>query len=485
MNVAGRAMSSLQTPRSGGCDRLAAVDWQSILTGTARICDFAAVVGGAAAAYVVRYGTVGADVGYWTFGVLGAVLLVNYLNLSQAYRFEALRRLRIQMPQVAANWAAVVVTLILLAYCLKLSQDFSRSWTAIWFCTTLSILAATRLAASALIARWQRNGRLVRRVGVIGTRRQVEQVARRVASHEGASVVCTAILPRANDVRSQPAIRPDGIEMLLSLAKSSEIDEIIVASDTPLGHPTLRDFLRVVRSYAIEVRYHAVELRHSVPSHRLNLIVMFGLPLLSIVERPLTGWARVGKRAEDICISSIALLISFPLLALIAVAIKLDSPGPVLFRQDRLGFNNNPVPVFKFRSMYHRVERDDGQVQARRNDARITRVGRFLRRTSLDELPQLFNVLKGDMSLIGPRPHPLALNEKFADLIDGYLARHRVKPGITGWAQVNGLRGETDTIEKMRRRIEHDLYYIENWSPWLDLKILLSTTLVVIHENAY
>lgn len=485
MNVAGPTISSLQPPRSCARERLAAVDWQSILTGTARLCDFGAAAGGATAAYFARYSAVGADAGYWSFGLLGAVLLVNYLNLSEAYRFEALRQLRSQIWKVSANWTAVAVTLILLAYSLKLSADFSRTWTAIWFFSTLSMLVSTRIAAAALIARWQRNGRLVRRVGVIGTRRLVEQVARQVALHEGASVICTAMLPRPNGAESHPSVRSDGIEMLLSLAKSSDIDEIIVASDTPLGHPALRDFLGIVRSYAIEVRYHAFALRHPVPSQRLNLIVMFGLPLLSLVERPLTGWARVGKRAEDICISSITLMICFPLLALIAVAIKLDSRGPVLFRQDRLGFNNNPVPVLKFRTMYHRLERDDGQVQARRNDARITRVGRFLRRTSLDELPQLFNVLKGDMSLIGPRPHPLALNDKFADRIDGYLARHRVKPGITGWAQVNGLRGETDTLEKMRRRIEHDLYYIENWSPWLDLKILLYTTLVVIHENAY
>src|SRR5262249_37793019 len=158
------------------------------------------------------------------------------------------------------NWTAVAVTLILLAYSLKLSADFSRTWTAIWFFSTLSILVSTRIAAAALIVRWQRNGRLVRRVGVIGTRRQVEQVARQGASHEGASVICTAMLPRPNGAESHPYVRSDGIEMLLSLAKSSDIDEIIVASETPLGDPALRDFLGIVCSYAIEVRYHAFAL---------------------------------------------------------------------------------------------------------------------------------------------------------------------------------------------------------------------------------
>jgi lipopolysaccharide/colanic/teichoic acid biosynthesis glycosyltransferase len=168
------------------------------------------------------------------------------------------------------------------------------------------------------------------------------------------------------------------------------------------------------------------------------------------------------------------------------IAIKLDSTGPVIFRQKRYGFNNEEIIVFKFRTMYHDDSEERIFRQATRNDPRVTRVGRFLRRTSLDELPQLLNVWQGTMSLVGPRPHPIALNEKFDALISGYSARHNVKPGITGWAQVNGFRGETDAIEKMKLRIEHDIFYIENWSVLFDLRILAMTALVAwMQKTAY
>jgi putative colanic acid biosynthesis UDP-glucose lipid carrier transferase len=172
-------------------------------------------------------------------------------------------------------------------------------------------------------------------------------------------------------------------------------------------------------------------------------------------------------------------------IGIIAAAIKLDSPGPVFFRQRRYGFNNDAIVVWKFRTMHHRPDDETVVPQATRNDPRVTRVGRFLRRTSLDELPQIFNVLTGEMSLVGPRPHAVAHNEQYAKIIDDYLSRHRVKPGITGWAQVNGLRGETDTPEKMRLRVQHDLYYIDNWSFLFDLKILALTPFAAINRNAY
>jgi putative colanic acid biosynthesis UDP-glucose lipid carrier transferase len=182
----------------------------------------------------------------------------------------------------------------------------------------------------------------------------------------------------------------------------------------------------------------------------------------------------------------VALVVFAPLLLAIALAIRLDGPGPVLFRQKRYGFANNEFTVFKFRTMRHRPAEEPDVPQARRQDPRITRVGAFLRRTSLDELPQLINVLRGDMSLVGPRPHAVAHNVQYAQIIDDYLSRHRVKPGITGWAQINGLRGETDTPEKMRARVEHDLYYIDNWSLMLDIKILLLTPLRgFVNKNAY
>jgi putative colanic acid biosynthesis UDP-glucose lipid carrier transferase len=213
-----------------------------------------------------------------------------------------------------------------------------------------------------------------------------------------------------------------------------------------------------------------------------------GVPLLDLLQKPFSRWGYLVKALEDYVLGTLLLIPAAPLMLMIAIVVRLDSPGPVLFRQERYGFNNRTIEILKFRTM--RAERDDegqGQaLQARRGDPRLTRVGRWLRRTSLDELPQLLNVLRGDMSIVGPRPHMVAHNEQYANLIDTYLGRHRVKPGITGWAQVNGLRGETDTLAKMEGRIQHDLYYIENWSLGFDLQILARTLLVgFVHRNAY
>jgi putative colanic acid biosynthesis UDP-glucose lipid carrier transferase len=209
--------------------------------------------------------------------------------------------------------------------------------------------------------------------------------------------------------------------------------------------------------------------------------------MINIFDRPLTGNNLVAKSIEDRVGAFLLLVLLAPLLLLITLAIRLDSAGPALFRQTRYGFNNEEFTVFKFRTM--RIAGDErlGSLeQARRNDPRTTPVGRFLRRTSLDELPQLLNVLKGEMSLVGPRPHAVAHNELYSRVIDEYFSRHRVKPGITGWAQVNGLRGETETPDKMRKRVEYDVYYIDHWSLLFDMRILFLTVFVgFVNKNAY
>ena len=210
------------------------------------------------------------------------------------------------------------------------------------------------------------------------------------------------------------------------------------------------------------------------------------LILVPVRRRPLAGLPTVVKRAMDVCASSILLAFLLPLMVVIAALVKLDTPGPVLFRQQRFGISKKPFKLLKFRSMHCTAGGDRTVPQARRHDPRVTRIGRFLRRTSLDELPQLLNVLKGDMSLVGPRPHATLHDDQYAALIEGYAARHHVKPGITGWAQVHGWRGETDTLEKMQRRVEYDIYYINNWSLRLDFRIIFKTLAVVVGQrNAY
>jgi len=213
------------------------------------------------------------------------------------------------------------------------------------------------------------------------------------------------------------------------------------------------------------------------------------VPFLDAFDKPLSGWGAFLKAVEDKVIASLAIVALSPVMALVALAIKLDSRGPVIFRQKRYGFNNELIEVYKFRSMYVDKADVDARKLVTRDDPRVTRVGRFIRRTSLDELPQFFNVLKGSLSLVGPRPHATqakAHEQLYDEVVESYFARHRVKPGITGWAQINGWRGETDTAEKIQRRVEHDLFYIENWSLFLDLYILAKTPFVLIDpETAY
>ena len=212
--------------------------------------------------------------------------------------------------------------------------------------------------------------------------------------------------------------------------------------------------------------------------------LLFGQSVPTSYHRLLTGWNRIVKQAEDLILAIVALILVAPMMSVVAVLIKLDSKGPVLFRQQRVGFNNNVITVYKFRTMMHQLDAPADVPQAQRADRRVTRLGRFLRRTGLDELPQLFNVLKGEISLVGPRPHALAHNDMYAALIDNYLSRHQVQPGITGWAQVNSLRGETDTLDRMQRRVQYDLAYINNWSLFLDLKIMLMTVLLPVYRRS-
>jgi putative colanic acid biosynthesis UDP-glucose lipid carrier transferase len=212
---------------------------------------------------------------------------------------------------------------------------------------------------------------------------------------------------------------------------------------------------------------------------------MAGLPLLTLSESPLIGNHLLFKAIEDRIIGLIALILLSPLMLIIALLIKLDSPGPVIFRQSRTGWNGKEFHIWKFRSMrLHQA--NDGEVkQATKDDARMTRIGRFIRKTSIDELPQLFNVLSGSMSMVGPRPHAIEHNSDYDKRIRAYMTRHRIKPGITGLAQISGYRGETDTLDKMKKRVEYDMQYINNWSFWLDLEILLKTIPALLRDDAY
>jgi putative colanic acid biosynthesis UDP-glucose lipid carrier transferase len=290
------------------------------------------------------------------------------------------------------------------------------------------------------------------------------------------------------DDRAPDRLQRDGPRLLGSLSdlapylRDNRVQEVYIT--LPLSsHPRIAGVLESVQGTPAAVYYvpdiPGIGMLHG-RLHHIN-----GVPALSLYESPFVGINEVVKRGSDIVLSLLVLFLTSPLLLAIALGVKLGSPGPVLFKQRRNGLDGREITVFKFRTM---TAQDDGPmiVQARRNDPRVTRFGAFLRRTSLDELPQFINVLQGQMSIVGPRPHAVAHNEIYRHAIKAYMVRHRVRPGITGWAQVNGLRGETDSVERMQARVEYDLAYVRNWSVWLDLRIIARTVrLLFFDRNAY
>ena len=413
--------------------------------------------------------------------VLGATAVLNYLHLAHAYELRSAARLMVQLTKVSIAWAAAFISLMAVSYAVDRSEQFASPWAALWFLTSWLFLVATRCAAALQISRWRKKGRLVRSIAVFGAGAQAIRLARQLKAHsDEANVV--GVFTDEDTAMVAGDVAGDG-DALVTLASSGEIDEVILAFPWS-SHAALNRAITKFSVWQIEVSIDpAISGIDYLPT---ALTFVAGVPTLTVQRRPLSGWGAPVKRAEDVALVLLLLFFLAPVLLFIAVLVKISSPGPVFFRQERYGFNNNRIIVYKFRTMHHDPRPDPMVHQARRNDPRVTSLGAILRRASLDELPQLLNVLRGDMSLVGPRPHATAHNEKYAALINGYLARHRMKPGITGWAQVNGWRGETETTEQMRRRLEHDLFYIANWSLLLDIKVLLMTIPVVIGgANAY
>ncbi|MCK1511716.1 undecaprenyl-phosphate glucose phosphotransferase [Bradyrhizobium sp. 190] len=276
----------------------------------------------------------------------------------------------------------------------------------------------------------------------------------------------TSVVARPGAVQALPDIR-----QLVANCRPLRADDIVILT----SELDVRSALALASALSdLPVDVHVVPIG-SVDLMAVSRITQFGnMVTMRVCQCPLTPFNRAIKRAFDVAASIAGLILVSPLFVIVSLAIKLDSRGPVLFRQTRHGYNNEPISVLKFRTMTV-MENGDNFKPVVRHDPRVTRLGRFLRRTNIDELPQLFNVLAGNMSLVGPRPHATSQNEAFAELISSFFRRHNVKPGITGWAQVNGYRGDTDTLEKMQRRVEHDLYYIDNWSLLFDLRIILLT----------
>jgi Undecaprenyl-phosphate glucose phosphotransferase len=379
----------------------------------------------------------------------------------------------------------VAATIFLVAVFLtQTTEVHSRGWFLAWMVSAALVLMLLHVAVARLFEKAVRlpESPYRRRVAVFGTHELVASFAEHLSQrrHFRTSLVHSAsILSDISDTAFKIAI-----DHFIAHCRQNPVSEVVIA----LPGADERRVLDTVSRFAslpVDVRLAPDQAGFALARHQL--LGGAGLPLVTVSTRPIRDWGKLLKELVDRLGAALLLAFLAPLFLVVAAAIKLDSRGPVFFRQPRNGFNHSTFMMWKFRSMQVAVEPPDAPYrQATRNDPRITRVGGFLRRTSIDELPQLINVLKGEMSLVGPRPHPIALDDQYMSLIDQYATRHAVLPGITGWAQVNGYRGETDTDEKMAGRIAHDLNYIRNWSFSLDFWILCLTVIRgFVHKNAY
>jgi Undecaprenyl-phosphate glucose phosphotransferase len=390
-----------------------------------------------------------------------------------------------------STFRRLLEVMLLLTGCffvLKVSDDFSRLWLAAWSVTTAIALSGSRVISAVVVKTLIRSGRLTKNIAIVGATEAGQRLAAKL-EQEGSGRRLIGLFDERHASRilqgnsGDAALRP--LSILDELLSQGSVDEVVIAI-APSASDRVVELSRRFHPFPVSLRVLAPE---GYEQFRVLDNLRYGdIGTFRVMSKPLDEVAIVVKWIEDKVIAFFGLLVALPAMLLIALFIKLDSAGPVLFRQQRLGAKNQPFDLLKFRSMYMEQTDPLGHQLTRAEDPRITRVGRFLRRTSMDELPQLVNVLRGDMSLVGPRPHPLAATAagvSYARAISEYLIRHRVKPGITGWAQVNGWRGETTRIEQIRRRVEHDLYYIENWSPGFDLLILMRTLFIVMsRQNA-
>jgi Undecaprenyl-phosphate glucose phosphotransferase len=424
------------------------------------------------------------------FGMTAAAVIC--FQASDIYDVQIFRGNLRQMTRMISSWAFVFLLFIGASFFAKLGSEISRLWLSTFFFSGLAALVLERLFLRALVRRWARQGRLDRRTIVVGSDQTGEKLIEALKVQDDSDIDVLGVFDDRNDNRALDSCagspKLGKVDDIVEFARRTRVDLVLFA--LPISAETrILEMLKKLWVLPVDIRLsaHTNKLRFRPRSYSY----LGKVPTLDVFEAPITDWDLVMKWMFDHFVGGIILVLAAPLMALVALAVKLDSHGPALFRQKRFGFNNERIDVFKFRSLYHDQADPLASKVVTKNDSRVTRVGRFIRKTSLDELPQLFNVVfKSNLSLVGPRPHAVQgklQSRLFDEAVDGYFARHRVKPGITGWAQINGWRGEVDSEEKIQKRVEFDLYYIENWSVLFDLYLLLKTPLALMtkNENAY
>jgi Undecaprenyl-phosphate glucose phosphotransferase len=369
--------------------------------------------------------------------------------------------------------------LLAIVFALKITDFYSRVWAMLWMISSIATVTLGRAIFRSWIHRLADAGRFAARTAIVGSGRRAQELSRHFGNDCRRSI---RVVQLFDDRDGDSGTGGENLSDLVALIRRGLVDQVVLAIPWQ-ERDRLRTVVNTLALTPVDIRLSPEIL---APEFRGRPYVeVAGMPMLGMFDRPISGWGQIVKAVEDRLLSFLFLILLAPVMALIALAIRADSPGPILFRQIRQGFNNRSIEVLKFRTMFADMTDAECTVQATRDDERVTPVGRFLRRWSLDELPQLINVLLGTMSIVGPRPHApatKAAGQPFEDVVERYAARHKVKPGITGWAQVNGWRGETDTVEKAQKRVEYDLDYIDNWSIWFDL-LIIAKTLWVLFRN--
>lgn len=473
-------------------------DFQGLL---ARLADVALILGAAVLASHIRFADWehrGFADAFALFTAAFALVLFPVFGVYESWRG---RSKAVLAGQVALAWLVVQACALVVMFSLRQIDFVPRLWFAYWTALAGGLLIAYRLGAHAVLARLRHAGLNLHQVAIVGSGVQCEKILRRIDASPATGFRSVAVYrpndgarhdappaapnaPNAPDAPDAPVRRFEDLETFANYVRSSDLHEIWLV--LPLSEE--RTILRIVREFRDDLVN--IRLMPDVRSLALfdtgGVIDLLGVPAINLIASPLSPSAMLKKEIFDRVFALIALAGLAPLMIAIAIAVKLSSPGPVFFTQKRKGADGRVFTIYKFRSMRLHQETCGELKQAVRHDPRVTKLGAFLRRTSLDELPQFFNVLRGDMSVVGPRPHALEHDNLYQKVVAGYIHRYRIKPGITGWAQVNGYRGETDRIEKMERRVAHDLYYLGNWSFALDMRIIAATVVKgFMHTNAY
>jgi len=409
---------------------------------------------------------------------LTSLIYSEALRQGGYFRFDQLLEPFGTVRGVVWRFALILLSLIAACYSLGFTQILSRGWLMAWAVFSVGGVVGGRFLVSIVLRNLSASGGLLcRRIVVVGTQQRAKITAEETTRTETSVDIVRSIEPA-----TLTSFETAEFQQLQHMVENGEVDDILVCPQGSEDDDTMSEVLEQLRRLPVHVSLAP----HPMWITRGGRMTAIGdVPTYMVQRKPIDGWGIFTKALEDRILGLLMLIALSPVMAACALAVRLDSPGPIFFVQRRQGIAGDIFPIMKFRSMKVMEDGDDVK-QATKDDDRITKVGAILRKTSLDELPQLFNVVKGEMSLVGPRPHALKHDEYYSALIKDYAARHRVKPGMTGWAQVNGYRGETNEPGKMEARLRYDLDYIENWSLWFDLRILVLTVKAVAKpENAY